>query len=226
MFGEGKVHQPIVYPQADGVAHLPRFKWGVYVFCITQLGTSSLHVMIRLHQWSDHYGDQCPTPNHTHVANWYEITYVGILLLSDHTCTGFDKLMPEHRPFPYKYFPKMGIHLGVTFGHPIPPDKIMVALNALSRPKSPSPPPGVAENSVRHSGSPTGALHVRGWVESAIVRDPLLEREGAGRCAQMDEIRSEVTAIIQRAVEELGRKVSGNTLGLSLPPQSGDRCVR
>ncbi|KAJ6567189.1 acyltransferase-domain-containing protein [Mycena vulgaris] len=28
-FGEGKINQPNTYPQRDGVAHLPRFKWGV-----------------------------------------------------------------------------------------------------------------------------------------------------------------------------------------------------
>lgn len=148
--------------------------------------------------------------------------------------TGFDKLMPEHRSFPYKYLPKMGIQLGITFGHPIPPDEIMVALNALRRVKCSSSPSGVAENSLQHSG-PSGrselcnALHVRGWMENAIVQaggDSPLEREGTGRCAQMDKIRSEVTAIIQRAVEDLGRKVSGNTLGLPLPHQSGDHRVR
>lgn len=31
-------------------------------------------VTIHLHQWSDYNGDQCPTPNNTHVANWYEYT--------------------------------------------------------------------------------------------------------------------------------------------------------
>jgi monolysocardiolipin acyltransferase len=33
--------------------------------------------------------------------------------------TGFNKLMPEGRPFPYKYIPKIGQHLSVTFGKPI-----------------------------------------------------------------------------------------------------------
>jgi len=34
--------------------------------------------------------------------------------------TGFDKLMPEGRTFPYKYFPRPGAELTVTFGNPIP----------------------------------------------------------------------------------------------------------
>lgn len=34
--------------------------------------------------------------------------------------TGFDRLMPEGRTFPYKYFPRPGAELTVTFGDPIP----------------------------------------------------------------------------------------------------------
>lgn len=141
--------------------------------------------------------------------------------------------MPEHRPFPYKYLPKMGVQLGVTFGDPIPPNKIMDALNALRGLKYTSSLPGIAENFIRHSG-PQGrsglgsALPVRGWMEGAIVQaggELVVEPEGSERRAQMDEIRSEVTAVIQRAVEELGRKVSGNKLDHPLPHQNGDQFV-
>ncbi|KAF8558976.1 acyltransferase-domain-containing protein [Imleria badia] len=176
MFGEGKVHRPAVYPQTDGIAYLPRFKWGVGRI-IMETNVSPLIIPMWL--------------------------------------TGFDKLMPEYRPFPYKYLPKMGIQLGVTFGDPIPPEEIVVALNAaLRRQKRSSSPPGVADNSIR---PPTRS----GWMEDAIVQAGV-EREGAEQLAQMDKIRSEVTAIIQRAVEELGRKVSGNTLGRPLPRQTGE----
>ncbi|KAH0839631.1 hypothetical protein J3R83DRAFT_547 [Lanmaoa asiatica] len=199
MFGEGKVHQPTVYPQTDGIAHLPRFKWGVYVFASVRY---LLTIMIRLNQWSDPHGDQCPTPNNTHVADWCESPTLAFSLLGSHLT----------------YFPKMGIQLGVTFGDPIPPDEFIVALNTLRRLSRSSSSPGVVENSTRHSGPPSelglsSAMHARGWMEGAIIQaggDPAVEREGAGRRAQMDEIRSEVTSIIQRAVEDLGRKVSGN----------------
>ncbi|KAI9574989.1 acyltransferase-domain-containing protein [Boletus coccyginus] len=180
MFGEGKVHQPTVYPQSDGIAHLPRFKWGTGRI-IMETNVPPLIIPMWL--------------------------------------TGFDKLMPEHRPFPYKYLPKMGVQLGVTFGDPIPPDKIMVALNALRRPKCTSLFPDVIDT-LNRSGL-CNALHVRGWLEGAHVQaggSPLVEREGAGPRAQ---IRSEVTAIIQRAVEDLGRTVSGHTLGLP-PPHSNE----
>ncbi|KAF5393658.1 hypothetical protein D9757_000297 [Collybiopsis confluens] len=38
--------------------------------------------------------------------------------------TGFDKLMPEGRVFPFKYFPRIGARLSITFGDPLPSDKI------------------------------------------------------------------------------------------------------
>ncbi|KAJ7638514.1 acyltransferase-domain-containing protein [Roridomyces roridus] len=33
--------------------------------------------------------------------------------------SGFERLMPEGRPFPYKYLPRPGQHLSVTFGEPL-----------------------------------------------------------------------------------------------------------
>ena len=197
-----------------------------------------LTIVMRLHQWSDHHGDQCPTPNNTHVANRYGYftpVFHSSWLVSYDMCTGFDKLMPEHRRFPYKYLPKVGIQLGVTFGDPIPPDEIAIALDAaLRRQKRASSPAGIVGNPTRRSEPPTrpglcDAPCASGWMADAIVQaggDALVEREVAEQLVQMDEIRSEVTAIIQRAVEDLGRKVSGNTLGRPLPHrigESGDR---
>lgn len=42
--------------------------------------------------------------------------------------TGFDQLMPEGRPFPYKYLPRIGAHLGITFGNPIAENKLREVL--------------------------------------------------------------------------------------------------
>ena len=44
--------------------------------------------------------------------------------------TGFDQLMPEGRPFPYKYLPRIGAHLGVTFGNPIAENELLEALRS------------------------------------------------------------------------------------------------
>ena len=44
--------------------------------------------------------------------------------------TGFDQLMPEGRPFPYNYIPRIGAHLGVTFGNPIAENELLEALRS------------------------------------------------------------------------------------------------
>ena len=43
--------------------------------------------------------------------------------------TGFDQLMPEGRPFPYKYLQRIGAHLSITFGDPLPAHQLLDALN-------------------------------------------------------------------------------------------------
>ena len=136
--------------------------------------------------------------------------------------------MPEYRPFPYKFLPKIGTQLGVTFGDPIPPEKFTVPLNTLRRSKH-SFPRGVVKKSVRGTETqPKSGLrsepHVRGWMDGTIVQtggETLLDHEGAERRALMDEIRSEVTAIIQWSVEDLGRKVSGDKLNLPMLHRTG-----
>ena len=136
-------------------------------------------------------------------------------------CTGFDKLMPEHRPFPRKYFPKMGVRLGVTFGDPIRPHKITDVLDALRGLDLTHSLPDIAEkfDAPSDRSELNSGLPIDGWMRDAIVRacgESVVEREGAGR-ARMDAIRSEVTAVIQRAVEDVGRKVSGENLDHRLP---------
>lgn len=117
--------------------------------------------------------------------------------------TGFDRLMPEHRAFPYKYFPKLGIRLGVTFGDPIPVEEIITALNAHSYVLP------VTEGSLQSKLS--DKLHPGAYA------DPMAGRFASGceKKRQIDVVRSDVTAIIQQAVEALGRQVSGNLLNNS-----------
>lgn len=52
--------------------------------------------------------------------------------------------------------------------------------------------------------------------------DALVEREVAEQLAQMDEVRSQVTAIVQRAVEDVGRKMLGNTRPSLTPSDCGE----
>lgn len=64
--------------------------------------------------------------------------------------TGFDQLMPEGRRFPYKYFPRPGARLSVTFGRPISANEISQILANVNRGvSSPSPEQHIAD--VRHT---------------------------------------------------------------------------
>lgn len=47
--------------------------------------------------------------------------------------TGFERLMPEKRPFPYKYFPRFGTRLTITFGDPIPPAQLRAIMSPDKR---------------------------------------------------------------------------------------------
>ncbi|RDB20473.1 Tafazzin [Hypsizygus marmoreus] len=158
LYGEGQVNPPDTYQRdQNGVAKLPRFKWGVGRIIME---TAKPPVIIPM---------------------WL---------------TGFDTLMPEGRPFPYKYIPRPGAQLSVTFGEPIPASTIEEALKILG--------PGKASSSAPH--------HLRkpeGWIENELAD----ERHSS--VLQKDEIlrvRAEVTAILQRAVEALGRSVCGDSL--------------
>jgi len=117
--------------------------------------------------------------------------------------TGFDQLMPEGRPFPYKYLPRVPAKLSVTFGQPVETDEIRQALN-------------VAEGDTYLDPTVTAdrSEKLTGWLgEEARHRRP----QGA---EFFDEkvynslIRQKVTAIIQRDVEALGRLVAGDSLRL------------
>jgi monolysocardiolipin acyltransferase len=46
---------------------------------------------------------------------------------------GFDKLMPEGRQAPWKYLPRPGARLSVTFGTPVPPSAVRGALGIATR---------------------------------------------------------------------------------------------
>jgi monolysocardiolipin acyltransferase len=112
--------------------------------------------------------------------------------------TGFEKLMPEGRAFPYKYFPRPGAQLNVTFGDPLPVDEIKKALGVLGTDKQ-----------SRSSAPESGQQTMPGWMGDEV--DAKLDGINLAEL-QKGKIRSEVTAIIQRGVESLGRSVSGEAL--------------
>jgi monolysocardiolipin acyltransferase len=110
--------------------------------------------------------------------------------------TGFDKLMPEGRRFPFKFMPRLGAQLSVTFGDPIPPSDILTALRRET--KQPLHEAGVSDSSVLPKSSR--------WVN--------VEAAEKSESETIDkEIRIAVTNVVQRAVEAVGRRVSGDSLG-------------
>ena len=109
---------------------------------------------------------------------------------------GFDTLMPEGRRFPFNFMPRLGAKLSVTFGEPIPPEDIISALQRRT---------GIPANTSQSASS---------WVAKTPIEqaDPGLRRDLATD-AESRDIRIVVTDVVQRAVETLGRQVSGNMLG-------------
>ncbi|GLB33482.1 putative acyltransferase-domain-containing protein [Lyophyllum shimeji] len=113
--------------------------------------------------------------------------------------TGFDKLMPEGRPFPYKYLPRPGAQLSVTFGSPIPSEEIQRALGEFgSSHRTPPDPP-----------TPIHAQKPIGWIKDRLDKDV---HPASIRDEELVKIRAAVTAIVQQAVESLGRSVCGDSL--------------
>ncbi|KIK30847.1 hypothetical protein PISMIDRAFT_87035 [Pisolithus microcarpus 441] len=126
--------------------------------------------------------------------------------------TGFDKLMPEGRPFPSKYLPKLGVKLGVAFGDPIPPARIVALLDTMPNNRgNQAPPLQVSMIFCWFWGIELTLMCMHGQCGARYERS-LVNDEAIVQKREMDHIRSEVTVIIQRAVEDLGRKLSGNRL--------------
>ncbi|KAH9051590.1 acyltransferase-domain-containing protein [Lactarius deliciosus] len=173
LFAEGKVCQPHTYatdPQT-GLARLRRFKWGMYVSLLSPHLPNICHPLSdALH--SPHASGrivmETPRPP-TIIPMWI---------------TGFDKLMPEGRHAPWKYLPRPGARLSVTFGAPVSPAAVHGPLGTETR--------------------------------SDVVPGEAAE----GHEARRREVRIALTEVVQRAVEVLGRQVSGDLLaekGMKLP---------
>ncbi|KAH9482947.1 Tafazzin [Psilocybe cubensis] len=104
--------------------------------------------------------------------------------------TGFDQLMPEGRPFPNKYLPRIGARMSVTFGQPVPTEKLEEALDVSPR-----------DSDVISSATAGSNEQLKGWLgEAAALRS---EQEQI----YTSLVRQKVTAIIHRAVEDLGRSI-------------------
>ena len=116
--------------------------------------------------------------------------------------TGFEKLMPEGRSFPYKYLPRPGAHLTVTFGDPVPPEQVHKALDVVGT--------GMQSFDPSRNGRGTST----GWIGDEIpIRIEESDHRGSVDLpSETLKVRAEVTRIIQAAVESLGRSVCGDSL--------------
>ncbi|KAF4619416.1 hypothetical protein D9613_005410 [Agrocybe pediades] len=121
--------------------------------------------------------------------------------------TGFDKLMPEGRTFPYKYLPRLGVKLSVTFGEPVPSEVLQSALAV--RPVD-GDPTAIAEHD-----------HLRGWVRDTaeyVEKDTDISKGKYPEPVYVSLVRQKVTSILHDHVEALGRSVSGPSLDDMPPP--------
>lgn len=127
--------------------------------------------------------------------------------------------MPEGRSFPYKFLPKPGAELSVTFGEPVPVQDLQEALDKLVREKQLPEAPngthgGLADPSRPREEGISGAVAEQGWLAQPVshAMEGMAEHRDIGDPVLAEEIarvRSAVTAVIQREVEALGRRVLG-----------------
>ena len=129
--------------------------------------------------------------------------------------TGFDKLMPEGRAFPYKYLPRIGNHFSITFGEPLAPDELAAALGLVGAAIQIETFPSHEEKksipeTERFEGwkGEKGSLGLRKTAEWEVERRKNID---------VAKIRTELTAIVQQRVEALGRSISGDLLGATSP---------
>lgn len=122
--------------------------------------------------------------------------------------TGFDQLMPEGRPFPYKYIPRFGAELSVTFGSPIPADTIRQSLKV-----SPSAIDSAIDSRFVKKGE-----EPKGWLGEELQRSLARSHQTEDLVnttrtpEELSKVRARVTSIIHDAVESLGHTVSGKLL--------------
>ncbi|EMD35914.1 hypothetical protein CERSUDRAFT_115825 [Gelatoporia subvermispora B] len=131
--------------------------------------------------------------------------------------TGFHTLMPEGRPFPWKYLPRSGATLSVSFGPPVRTEELEEILHSdiqKSRDAASHATLGAADTKPLDvhdevsSMQTTKARWMGGTVNAAVGtlgQDDDQQREEASRMAQ---VRSALTAVVQQYVVELGLEVT------------------
>ncbi|CDO68529.1 hypothetical protein BN946_scf184998.g26 [Trametes cinnabarina] len=201
LFGEGKVNQESSNPESPTAAQLLRFKWG-----IGRIIMEAQRPPVIIPMWLT---GEPPLLCAMELSTQGQATNI----------SGFDKLMPEGRPFPYKYFPKPGAALSITFGDPVPTKTIQDALGSLVHggrlpEASRSANSALAEPSRPQAEERSGAVAGQGWLREPVSHAVEVLRRDTGvkgldpdLAREITRVRSAVTAVIQEEVEALGRRV-------------------
>jgi monolysocardiolipin acyltransferase len=117
-------------------------------------------------------------------------------------------MMPEGRRFPYNFLPRLGVNISITFGDPLPLEDIKTTLGTIVAKQiyndQTSSPDVMATRCRKEIDENTGWVACNKMAEQ-VTRGQTIDKDAS-------RVRSEVTAIVQRAVEALGRKVSGDML--------------
>jgi len=96
--------------------------------------------------------------------------------------------MPEGQPFPYKYLPRIGAHLSITFGDPVPAHELLDAFNV----------------SKTNSNVGLASKGLTGWMGDVanLEQGPIIPHDQDSPYNVL--VRQKLTAIIHRDVQVLG----------------------
>ena len=137
---------------------------------------------------------------------------------------GFDQIMPEGRSSPWKFFPRPGASLSITFGKPVDNAAIRDTLGRAVRhggvPELPRGAHGGRGDPARPRQEEASArVSESGWLGGAVAPRVGAACEAGEKAPEWEtavevaRIRSAVTALLQSKVEELGREVVGVARG-------------
>ncbi|KZT00113.1 acyltransferase-domain-containing protein [Laetiporus sulphureus 93-53] len=136
--------------------------------------------------------------------------------------TGFDKLMPEQRLIPWKFFPRPRVALSITFGAQVDTDKMRDTLARMIReerlPEVPRTSHGGLSDTHRPEDERISVQMTGHWLRDVwMIKADEFGVQGPARLHTVQKvasIRSALTALVQQQVEELGRKVTSEKAAL------------
>lgn len=126
--------------------------------------------------------------------------------------------MPEGRSAPWKFLPRSRVPLSVTFGKPIDAEEIRESLGTIVRNRQtpealPSSHGGMSDPRRAQDETISMEKARNAWLGEIAIPEQGAMEELPGRdiAEKMASVRSAVTALLQRKVEELGREVTSKS---------------